>query len=67
MKNPIRWIIQIFRFDIKQIDIDTEARDPNDNQYQRMKFQYRQAGGINGQLFRRLNRFNDPQRLDEED
>ena len=65
MKNPIRWIIQALRFDIKRAD--TEARDPNDNQYQRMKFQYRQAGGMNGQLFRRLTRFNDPQRLDEED
>ena len=65
MKNPIRWIIQALSFDMKRFD--TEAPDPNDNQYQRMKFQYRQAGGINGRLLRRLTRFNNPQRLDEED
>ena len=45
----------------------TDTRlDPNDNQYRRMQFEMRQAGGLNGQMMRRVADFTNPKRLDEE-
>ena len=41
--------------------------DPNDNQYRRMKFEMKQAGGLNGQMMRRVANFTDPTPLDEEE
>ena len=45
----------------------TQGIDPNDNQYRRMKFFLRGAGGINGQTLRRLDNFTDPKPLNQED
>ena len=47
---------------------DSELRlYPNDNQYRRMKFGMKAAGGLNGQLMRRASNFTDPTPLDEEE
>ena len=45
----------------------SEKLDPNDNQYRRLKFNFRGASGLNGQSLRRLENFNNPKSLDEED
>ncbi len=45
--------------------IDTRL-DPNDNQYRRMQFEMKEAGGLNGQMMRRVANFTNPKRLDEE-
>ena len=41
--------------------------DANDNQYRRMKFNFRGTSGINGQALRRLDNFANPKPLDQED
>ena len=47
---------------------DSESRlDPNDNQYRRMKFGMKSAGGLNGQMMRRVANFTDPTPLDKEE
>lgn len=47
---------------------ESESRlDPNDNQYRRMIFGMKAAGGINGQLMRRAANFTNPTPLDEEE
>jgi len=46
----------------------SESRlDPNDNQYRRMKFGMKAAGGINGQSIRRAANFTNPTPLDQEE
>lgn len=48
-------------------EIFTDTRlDPNDNQYRRMQFEMKEAGGLNGQMMRRVAYFTNPKRLDEE-
>ena len=48
-------------------EIFTDTRlDPNDNQYRRMQFEMKEAGGLNGQMMRRVANFTNPKRLDEE-
>ena len=45
----------------------TDTRlDPNDNQYRRIQFEMKEAGGLNGQMMRRVANFTNPKRLDEE-
>jgi hypothetical protein len=44
-----------------------ERLDPLDNQYRRMQFENKAAGGLNGQMMRRVANFTNPKRLDEED
>jgi hypothetical protein len=63
--NPLRWFWRALTYKAKPGS--TERIDPNDNQYRRMKFFFRGASGINGQSFRRLEDFNNPKRIDEED
>jgi hypothetical protein len=47
---------------------ESESRlDPNDNQYRRMKFGMKAAGGISGQSMRRAANFTNPTPLDEEE
>ena len=41
--------------------------DPLDNQYRRMQFENKAAGGLNGQMMRRVANFTDPTPLDEEE
>ena len=48
-------------------DLHEERLDPLDNQYRRMQFENRAAGGLNGQMMRRVANFTNPKRLDEED
>ena len=50
-----------------RIDLPEERLDPLDNQYRRMQFENRAAGGLNGQMMRRVANFTNPKRLDEED
>ena len=45
----------------------SEKLDPNDNQYRRLKFNFRGASGLNGQSLRRLDNFTNPKPLDKED
>ena len=47
-------------------DFREEPLDPLDNQYRRMQFENRAAGGLNGQMMRRVANFTNPKRLDEE-
>ena len=49
----------------REVLIDTRL-DPNDNQYRRMQFEMKEAGGLNGQMMRRVANFTNPKRLDEE-
>ena len=48
-------------------DLHEERLDPLDNQYRRMHFENKAAGGLNGQMMRRVANFTNPKRLDEED
>ena len=48
-------------------NVREERHDPLDNQYRRMKFENKAAGGLNGQMMRRVANFTNPKRLDEED
>ncbi len=48
-------------------DLHEERLDTLDNQYRRMQFENRAAGGLNGQMMRRVANFTNPKRLDEED
>ena len=63
--NPIRWVWRALT--AKTQPGATERLDPNDNQYRRMKFFFRGSSGIEGQMFRRLDKFTDPTPLDKED
>ena len=55
-------------FTKKPRNSDSESRlDPNDNQYRRMKFEMKAAGGLNGHMMRRVANFTDPTPLDEEE
>jgi hypothetical protein len=47
-------------------DLHEERLDPLDNQYRRMQFENKAAGGLNGQMMRRAANFTNPKRLDEE-
>ncbi len=57
---------QIFSRGSRQ-NVREERLDPLDNQYRRMKFENKAAGGLNGQMMRRVANFTNPKRLDEED
>ena len=48
-------------------NVREERLDPLDNQYRRMQFENKAAGGLNGQMMRRVANFTNPKRLDEED
>jgi len=55
-------------FSSKPRNNESEGRlDPNDNQYRRIKFGMKAAGGLNGQLMRRAANFTDPTPLDKEE
>ena len=60
-QKSIRALIPLMRLGPK------DRLDPNDNQYRRMKFNFRGASGINGQALRRLDNFANPKPLDQED
>jgi len=63
LKNKLKRL-----FARKPRDDASESRlDPNDNQYRRMKFGMKAAGGLNGQMMRRVANFTDPTPLDEEE
>ena len=47
-------------------DFHKERLDPLDNQYRGMQFENKAAGGLNGQMMRRVANFTNPKRLDEE-
>ena len=47
-------------------DLHEERLDPLDNPYRRMQFENKAAGGLNGQMMRRVANFTNPKRLDEE-
>ena len=64
-KNPLKRIWRALT--LKATPGTTGRIDPNDNQYRRIKFGFRGAGGINGQSLRRLENFTNPKPLDEED
>jgi len=49
-----------------QTNFHEERLDPLDNQYRRMQFENKAAGGLNGQMMRRAANFTNPKRLDEE-
>ena len=54
-------------FATRQSSNFTDTRlDPNDNQYRRIHFEMKEAGGLNGQMMRRVANFTNPKRLDEE-
>ena len=48
-------------------DLHEERLDPLDNQYRRMQFENKAAGGLNGQMMRMMANFTNPKRLDEDD
>jgi hypothetical protein len=63
------WIINtIKRILLKRThtDLHEERLDPLDNQYRRMQFENKAAGGFYGQMMRRAANFTNPKRLDEE-
>ena len=60
-QKSVRALIPLMRLEPK------DRLDPNDNQYRRMKFNFRGASGINGQALRRLDNFTNPKPLDQED
>jgi hypothetical protein len=63
------WIVKtIIRIFLKKTrtDFHEERLDPLDNQYRGMQFENKAAGGLNGQMMRRVANFTNPKRLDEE-
>jgi len=63
------WIINaIKKLFLKRTHTDFHEKrlDPLDNQYRRMQFENKAAGGLNGQMMRRAANFTNPKRLDEE-
>jgi hypothetical protein len=63
------WIVKTFKkifIKKEQTDFHEERLDSLDNQYRRMQFGNSAAGGLNGQMMRRVANFINPKRLDEE-
>ena len=55
-------------FTKKPRNSESESRlDPNDNQSRRIQFENKAAGGLNGQMMRRVANFTNPTPLDEEE